>query len=109
MSCVLSSVKTVDLSIREWDFPHMLQECFYSIVFVYKCYIFILTDLLISMCYNYGNFALNYTILLPLSVTYLAHDLDHNCHVHDHGLLICTILDSVFKIIIYFTYLKFRS
>ena len=39
--------KDSHLSIREWDFPHMLQECFCSNAFVNKCYIFILTDLLI--------------------------------------------------------------
>ena len=34
-----SNIKTVNLSICEWDFPQMLQECFCSIFLVYKCYI----------------------------------------------------------------------
>ena len=47
--CLFSSVKTVDLSICEWHFPQMLQEHFCNIIFVYKCYIFIITDLSISV------------------------------------------------------------
>ena len=34
MPCVFSNIKTMNLSIYEWDFPQMLQEYFCSNFFV---------------------------------------------------------------------------